>query len=956
MQLTCHKCHHVWNDTPEAGAPAVMCPECYAVVPMVLAAKNAGGNVHEERTVIQQPPSAAPSPMKGMDEQKTFVQHDMLPPKPAEPARTPAPAPAPAQRQVQRPPSSSDLPTMHMQNPGQNEKTVLNPSAALKSGIIDSEENTHIGPSRIGQLPDEPRRPKSTPESAILPPEDQTVMGGTQAPHDPSESPTMAPAPGTQVRPASPPPSQGRSAGQAAAMSPGKMDLSGQTVGGYQISKKLGAGGMGAVFQARQLSLDRDVAMKVLPGQMAANPELLARFTREALSAAQLTHHNVIQVYDVGSVDAVHFITMEFVRGASLGDLIRKEGKLMVEDAAAYVLQAARGLKYAHENGVIHRDIKPDNLMVNEQGIVKIADMGLAKMRGHAEKAVGLDHASQSERDSLINMAKGDITVGQVAMGTPAYMPPEQARDAGNVDHRADMYSLGCTLYYMIAGRAPYQGTTAYELITKHINEPLTPLEAHVRNVPPEISAIIQRMLMKDPADRYPSMAEVIADLEAFLGVASEKGPYQPREQHLKVVEMEEAAYYVAPSIRKRKLAMPVFLAVVVLGMVIGLFGGMYPLAAGMLGVGVLTPLIIFIIDGVKNKRLLFRRVRSVFFGMTVRGWATTVLAALVITAVLVVLKLLLWWVLFGVLAAGLAIAYEVLVKRPLAAERAEPLAKMNEMLKQLRVRGVSEEQVQEFVWRFGGENWEEFFEDLFGYEAMILMRQRNAAAEKVKPRKRYGTWRDPLFRWLDDVEESRRRYRERRQLEKVEKARIKATGVSDKEAEQQAEAEATRILAQELLPTAQKAKATSKAGPMKTVNLNRFKISPKFVWGVVRFFAGSVVALTGALPFIQDNVMLPGFITNFLTDTIGGMGSAGTIFGLAAGVAVMVTAFSGKYLLHVLTILGLVVVTAHKVLFPMIPVSLPMLTEYTLMLVGLGLVGLGTVLSVLSKLGGGRF
>jgi eukaryotic-like serine/threonine-protein kinase len=152
------------------------------------------------------------------------------------------------------------------------------------------------------------------------------------------------------------------------------------TLGGYQVLKLLGRGGMGAVYLARQTSLDRLVAVKIMLPKAAANPGFVARFTREAYAAAQMVHHNVVQIYDIGSAKNTHYFSMEYVKGESLMDLVRREGKLDPEQAVGYILQAARGLKYGHDMGMVHRDVKPDNLLINDQGIVKVADMGLVKL------------------------------------------------------------------------------------------------------------------------------------------------------------------------------------------------------------------------------------------------------------------------------------------------------------------------------------------------------------------------------------------------------------------------------------------------------------------------------------------------------------------------------------------------------------------------------------------------
>ncbi|HEX8340005.1 MAG TPA: protein kinase, partial [Tepidisphaeraceae bacterium] len=179
-----------------------------------------------------------------------------------------------------------------------------------------------------------------------------------------------AAAPAPAPAPRSPPPAQN---GASAEIAPGS------TLGGYTVVQKLGAGGMGAVYLARQNSLDRNVALKTLHPHLADDSQLVARFTREAYAAAQLTHHNIVQIYDIGAERNVNFFSMEFVQGRTLADVLRENHKLDVETGVGYALQAARGLKFAHEHGLIHRDVKPENLLLNDQGVVKVADLGLVK-------------------------------------------------------------------------------------------------------------------------------------------------------------------------------------------------------------------------------------------------------------------------------------------------------------------------------------------------------------------------------------------------------------------------------------------------------------------------------------------------------------------------------------------------------------------------------------------------
>jgi len=288
---------------------------------------------------------------------------------------------------------------------------------------------------------------------------------------------------------------------------------------GYRLDKELGRGAMGAVYLARQLSLDRNVALKIIQARWAADPSFIARFTREAYAAAQLTHHNVVQVYDLGEDHDTNFFSMEFVNGQNLGEIIKQRGKIPPKEAVGYILQAARGLAFAHAHGLIHRDIKPDNLMLNGQGLVKVADLGLVKHIGAADEEAHLPADSK-----LLAASKAGATVASAAMGTPAYMPPEQAEDAASVDQRADIYALGCTLYALLTGRPPFQGTTAAEVLTKHKNEPIERPDAVVTGIASELADINLRMMAKRPEDRYSSMEQVVAALQAFLERSSTSG------------------------------------------------------------------------------------------------------------------------------------------------------------------------------------------------------------------------------------------------------------------------------------------------------------------------------------------------------------------------------------------------------------------------------------------------
>lgn len=277
----------------------------------------------------------------------------------------------------------------------------------------------------------------------------------------------------------------------------------GLVVGNYVVLDKLGKGGMGAVYKAQHKRMKRIVALKMLPSSATKSSDSVKRFQREVEAAAKLTHPNIVTAHDADEAKGVHFLVMEYVEGQDLHVLVKEHGTLSVPRAVDYMVQAARGLEYAHSQGVIHRDIKPHNLLLDKTGTVKILDMGLARI----EEAVGSSDATANE---------GLTQSGQV-MGTLDYMPPEQALDTSTVDVRADIYSLGCTLHYLLIGRPPYSGDTVGKKIVAHRENPIPSLGELRGDVPQQLDAVFQKMLAKKPEDRQQSMAEVIARLQACV-------------------------------------------------------------------------------------------------------------------------------------------------------------------------------------------------------------------------------------------------------------------------------------------------------------------------------------------------------------------------------------------------------------------------------------------------------
>lgn len=289
-----------------------------------------------------------------------------------------------------------------------------------------------------------------------------------------------------------------------AAPRPDKPLAKNQRLGEYELLAKLGEGGMGAVYKARQTRLDKLVALKVLPKDRTSDPQALARFEREMRAVGRVSHANIIQAHDARDIDGTTVLVMEYVDGLDLSQLVARLGPLPITVACELVRQTALGLQCAHENGLVHRDIKPSNLMLTRQGVVKILDLGLARLG--AEPAAG-----------------GELTSANQPMGTADYMAPEQTTDSHSVDIRADLYSLGCTLYKLLSGQAPFGGPTyrtAMHKMMAHFGDPPPPICTLRADVPEPLAAILDRLLAKSPGDRPAAPIEVADLLAPFAAPA----------------------------------------------------------------------------------------------------------------------------------------------------------------------------------------------------------------------------------------------------------------------------------------------------------------------------------------------------------------------------------------------------------------------------------------------------
>ena len=562
------------------------------------------------------------------------------------------------------------------------------------------------------------------------------------------------------------------------------------TFGGYKVVKELGRGGMGGVYLARQLSLDRNVALKVIAPRWARDPTFLARFTREAYAAAQLVHHNIVQIYDLGAEKEVNYFSMEFVDGQTLAELIQTSGAVPPEVAASHILQAARGLKVAHDHGMIHRDIKPDNLMLSRHGIVKVADLGLVKTSVEPAAEPQLEDgdkppAGPSERAGDDEESSPNITRVNRAMGTPAYMAPEQARDAApcrtacrylftgmytlrhghrttaisgqdrdGADHKAcrrarrtarasgRLRAQSAVGYYSKDGRQGSQGPLCDD----------------------------RRRNRRDSSPFWDSLA-----LRHF-------GRKKPRLLKCRCrlsLHRRRRGWRNGPSLASYSRVARVFSWRLVAG---------WPgLAQNLLGIGILTPFAYAIVNGFARHTPVYSKVRQFFQegGPSERVAAIACLGLVV----LVILKLhvLLTTVFLVVSAMVLALLAHFLINRNLDQERREPLERIQGMLKSARLRGIDEETLRRFIEERCGPRWDAVQNALFGDEGHLITLGRWGQTEWARARPKLVVWRDAVLSWIEAQLRARAGDRARRYLQHLEELSLKAQGLSFLEARRKA-------------------------------------------------------------------------------------------------------------------------------------------------------------------------
>lgn len=273
----------------------------------------------------------------------------------------------------------------------------------------------------------------------------------------------------------------------------------GFTIGPFRILERIGVGGMGHVYLCEDTAQPRRVAVKVLPPAKADQPAALGRFYREARAAACLGHPNIVRTHEINQDGNLHYIVMDYVEGSNLLDIVKKFGPLDIGRSVSYALQVARGLDHAFRNGIVHRDVKPGNILIDRQGVARILDMGLARF--------------YKDHTDLLTLKYDD----RVVLGTADYVAPEQVANSHGVDIRADIYALGATLYFLLAGQPPFPiGTVSQKLLWHRTKEP-APVEQVRPEVPRDLAALVALMMSKDPQERFQTPAQVVAELEPWL-------------------------------------------------------------------------------------------------------------------------------------------------------------------------------------------------------------------------------------------------------------------------------------------------------------------------------------------------------------------------------------------------------------------------------------------------------
>jgi hypothetical protein len=517
--------------------------------------------------------------------------------------------------------------------------------------------------------------------------------------------------------------------------------------GGYALERKIGVGQDAAVYATHSRNFLGPLAVKIAAPGWLSDPAKKSARLRDAFAATQISHFNLVRADDFAveaAGGAVLYVT-ELAAGKTLASYRRTEGIVQPEIAVAAVLQAARGLKTAHEHGVFHGDIKPENLLLCDDGGVKVMDLG------HSP-AVNLE--------------------------TAMCMAPELNGDHTRATAKSDIYSLGCTLYDLVTGRPIFDGKSVAEIIDKHQTQKAPAADEVVRHVPKALSSMIQKMTQRDPAHRPEAMAGVVRGLEHYLNL-KEASAFHPRKEQVKALEECVSKFDAAPAAKLRRNLIRGYYALLALGAIACVVFGFFVLAGGLVGLGVLTAGFYQMSAGMMQKTHLYLRLRSAVNAIGPITWVKILFGAGFIFFTLWLFNQFLIWLGMAVVAAVVAVVFHLVIDSMVARERRPRVTVMAEMLRGLRGMGVAEESLRKFVCQTSGHYWEEFYEALFGYDAKMQARREWGRDSGGHRRARWAGWRDGLIAWADRHIHRRVEARQRAALEQAESARLVAEGAS---------------------------------------------------------------------------------------------------------------------------------------------------------------------------------
>lgn len=548
------------------------------------------------------------------------------------------------------------------------------------------------------------------------------------------------------------------------------------------VLRLLGHGPRGRSLLARPLSLAGRVVLKVISADRGRDAIFVERFLREAMASAQLSSPHLIPIVDLGRDGSSTYTAMEFIPGTSLAEELARRGKIEPFTAAAWILQAARGLAAAHAQGIWHRDVKPENLRLTTDGLVVVDDLGLETTPSLAAAESAREVAGRAVRGRARSVAEDapakPAAMVRAAAGTPSYMAPEQARDALLIDGRADVYALGCTFYQLVTGRVPFERATAAAAIAGHQDEPLVPPQEFVKGLPAAISDAILGMTRKSPEERYPSMDVVVSVLESALGLG--RGNTAKDEQAYQAAVMEAATRLRDdPVARLRRnvllAAAGVWMAFLLLLLLLGAYRPLLVAA----GFGVLaTAALVFSSRSLRPTGLV-GLLRELFLGDGLRSWIVTGLASLALLGLTLFGGYLVTAVFLGVCITALIGGFIYYIERPFLALRETSVGGVRDPLRRLRRAGMDERRLRDDLIVAAGCGWGPLFGELFGERALTAERLRGLNDPESPGAAGTGRWKSRVELLLAGLIAMRRDARLRRLFQQVEEARFEAEGMN---------------------------------------------------------------------------------------------------------------------------------------------------------------------------------